>query len=332
MSFWVLGISEAMGLAAVALLGYMVGRWAEARWRNAVDGDREGDVGRAAEVAAHLERIADALRQSLASHHAQVLQFKRKLREVRELPGEQTWQILCDEAEMVLEPTMQLASQLSQAYDQLRQQSQELATFTARRSDALTGVAAPLALEEQIDFHLRCQQSNRHAFSIAILTLDARDANRQGKLDWERKLQNVAHLLQRSVRGNDFVARYGSEEFAVLLPNTELQGANQFGRRIRTLAVTHLGVTLSVGLAESDSEDDTKSLLGRADSALYSARTDGGNAQFFHGGTSIRRFPEVPADTLERPGPRAKKRKTIVSNRSEDTLDQLAEELIEVGV
>lgn len=332
MSFWGMGISEAMGLAAVALLGYIVGRWSEVRWRKGDDGDRAGEIGRAAEVAVHLEQIADALRQSLASHHAQVLQFKRKLREVRELPGEQTWQILCDEAELVLEPTMQLASHLSQAYDQLRHQSQELATFTAGRSDALTGVAAPLALEEQIEFHLRCQQSNRHAFSIAILTLDGRDANRQGKLDWERKLQNVAHLLQRSVRGSDFVARYGSEEFAVLLPNTELQGANQFGCRIRTLAVTHLGVSLSVGLAESHSEDDAKSLLSRADSALYSARTDGGNAQFYHSGTSIRQFQETSDDTTERPGPLAKKRKVTVSNRSEDTVDELAEELVEVGV
>lgn len=334
MDSWIVGISETMGLAAVALIGYLFGRRTRTEISDAERADRDREVERAAQIAGRLERIAEALRQSLANHHAQVLQFKRRLRQVRELPSDQSWEVLCNEAELVLVPTMALASQLSQAYDQLRQQSQALATFTAGRVDPLTGIATARALEEQIAFHLRCQQTNRNAFSIAMLTVDvsAPDAASQAELD--RTLQNVAHLLQRSVRGHDFLARYGSEEFAVLLPNTKLQGANRFAQRIRHLVASQLSLTVSIGLSESVDEDDVRSLLGRADSALYSARASGGDGQFSHTGAAIRSQDEVmiatASDSLSVPDSELPKI-YATSEQVDVSLDELSEALVEAS-
>jgi diguanylate cyclase (GGDEF)-like protein len=333
MDTWVVGISETMGLAAVALIGYLFGRRTRTDMSEGKRAERDREVERAAQIAGRLECIAESLRQSLANHHAQVLQFKRRLRQVREMPGEKSWQAMCDEAELVLIPTMELASELSQAYDQLRQQSQALATLTAVRVDPLTGAATARALEEQIAFHLRCQQSNRNAFSVAMLTVDVTSPETLSRPEQERMLQNVAHLLQRSVRGRDFLARYGSEEFAVLLPNTRLQGANHFAQRIRKLIDEQLNLTASIGLSESRSDDDAKSLLGRADSALYSARAAGGDTQFSHTGESIRSQAEIMVTPNEFAQVPATKRQNWneSSDEDEDPFDHLADVLVEAG-
>jgi diguanylate cyclase (GGDEF)-like protein len=334
MDTWVIGISETMGLAAVALIGYLFGRRTRTDIASGERAERDCEVERAAQIAARLECITESLRQSLANHHAQVLQFKRRLRQVRELPSEQSWQLMCDEAELVLVPTMSLASELSQAYDQLRQQSQALATFTAVRVDPLTGIATARALEEQIEFYLRCQQSNRNAFSVAMITVDDSELGSQTRSELDRMLRNVAHLLQRSVRGHDFLARYGSEEFAVLLPNTRLHGANHFAQRIRKLVSEQLRLTASIGLSESVTDDDARTLLGRADSALYSARAAGGNAQFSHTGEAIRSQTEIMAAP---PNESAQESATKRENWSEppqyveESFDQLAEVLVEAG-
>lgn len=332
MIVWIVGIGEEMGLAAVALIGYLFGRRSRTEMSASERADRDREIERAAQIAGRLESIADSLRQSLVNHHAQVLQFKRRLRQVRKLPGEQSWQMLCNEAELVLVPTMALASQLSQAYDQLRQQSQALATFTAGRVDRLTGLATARALEEQIDFHLRCQQSNRNAFSLAVLTVDVSAPSGHPRPELDRTLQNVARLLQRSVRGHDFLARYGSDEFAILLPNTRLPGTNHFAERIRKLIDKQLNLTASVGMAESVSEDDAKSLLSRADSALYSARASGGNGQFSHTGDAIRSQAEIMVAAAGDPAAESRPPSSIgTSRRIEDSLDNLTEVLVEAS-
>jgi diguanylate cyclase len=229
---------------------------------------------------------------------------------------------------------MALASQLSQAYDELRKQSLALSSFTVGRVDALTGIATSQAFDEQVAFHLKCQQSNNHSFSIAMLTVDLPAIDQQSRFETGRSLQNVAHLLQSSVRGHDFVARYGSEEFAVLLANTKLEGSNQFATRIRGLVKDQVGLSLSIGLAESRPDDEAKSLMARADSALYSARAGGGDRQYSHNGAAIRPHTEFLADT-------AKNLSTANSaghgtdDRSteevEVSLDQLANVLVEAG-
>lgn len=330
MSILIIGITEAMGLAAVALIGYVFGR----RTRSKLDAAKSHpEIERAAQIAGRLERIAESLRQALASHHAQVLHFKRKLRQARELQGDDSWQAMCLEAESVLAPTVALTSQLSQAYDELRKQSLALASFTVGRVDSATGIATARAFDEQVAFHLRCQQTNQHAFSVAMITLDLPSIDLASRTETVRSLQNVAHLLQSAVRGHDFVARYGTEEFAVLLANTRMQGSNQFAARIRKLVSDQVGLTLSIGLAESTAADDVKSLMARADSALYSARAGGGDQQFSHTGEAIvRPHEEGHTDrTASFPSVSQSNGKLRSEEEVEDSLDELADVLVEAG-
>jgi hypothetical protein len=107
------------------------------------------------------------------------------------------------------------------------------------------------------------------------------------------------------MRDSDFVARYGDEELVVVMHQTKLSGACIFADRLRNWVVERLSATISCGIAEYQMNDDKRSLLGRADSAFYSAKAAGGNCQFVHSGRHIREFrgsdSPRPADVVQSP-------------------------------
>jgi two-component system, cell cycle response regulator len=100
-------------------------------------------------------------------------------------------------------------------------------------------------------------------------------------------LKQVARVIQSCVRGNDLAARYGGEEFCVLLPDSDADRARQAAERLRqSIAGTpteyegkSLAVTVSLGVAQYDSLRDVsgKSLIDRADKALYQSKQEGRN-------------------------------------------------------
>jgi diguanylate cyclase (GGDEF)-like protein len=190
----------------------------------------------------------------------------------------------------MLGPTMQLAHQLSNAYDKIRQQSDALETFTQGRTDPLTGVGNGRALEQQLRVLLSGAYRGNPAFSVALLSLD-----RGGSSVEERSMASMLPLLPKlasairsCMRESDFVARYGDDEFVVVMPQTTLVGARVFANRVRKRAAEELSRTVCCGLTEVQANDDARILLGRADSALYSAKAAGPNRLFVHTGNHIR--------------------------------------------
>lgn len=97
-------------------------------------------------------------------------------------------------------------------------------------------------------------------------------------------LQTVANLLKTQVRDTDIPARFGGEEFVVILPETSGEGAQVFGERFReavaesTTPELPRQVTISIGLATyPDDADSIQTLIGAADSAMYEAKQRGRN-------------------------------------------------------
>lgn len=99
-------------------------------------------------------------------------------------------------------------------------------------------------------------------------------------------LQAVSKVLSSSIRKADFVGRYGGEEFAILLPNTDAAGALFFCETVRKKiaetkvksANSTVSVTMSFGISESSNFDETASdWLSRSDAALYKAKEGGRN-------------------------------------------------------
>ncbi|MEM6329293.1 MAG: GGDEF domain-containing protein, partial [Planctomycetota bacterium] len=281
---WKIGVSGAFALSAVALLGYLFGR---SQHRSPSDAPAIGsdEVQRATRIARQLEQIADHLRQDLARHRNQVERFKAQLRRAEGRPGPESWADLRDEAEAMVAPTLELVSQLSTAYDKIRQQSQSLANFTGGRTDPLTGLANGRSLEEHLETLLKARHSGGDDLAVVVVSLDDQAGERA---DRDKRVQRLGQHLALALRGDDFAARYGVDDFVVVLPSTAMGGAAVFGTRLRKTIEQKLGESISCGLAESMPADTPKSLLARADSAAYSARAAGAGQQFMHTGAAIR--------------------------------------------
>lgn len=288
-SHWA-GLPVTAALAAVALLGYMFGTRSRSKAVAAVDDRRQHELERAARIAWQLESIATALRHDLVSHHSQVAAFKRKLNDAQQSGDDATWDRLCHEAEEMLGPTMQLAHQLSHAYDQIRQQSDALQTFTQGRTDPLTGAGNGRALEQMLRVLLNSAARGHTEFAVAIVSLDRDPAAAPGRPRASAMplLPKLAGIIRACMRDTDFVARYGDEEFVVVLPQTTLPGASVFGKRLMNRVADGLSTTVCLGIAEVTGRDDARALLARADSALYSAKAAGPNRLFLHTGANIR--------------------------------------------
>ncbi len=285
-----------VALAAVATLGYLVGRRSNpARDDLAARGKRE--LERAQAVARELERISWTVRRNLARHHAALNRFKQRVDELDAKGREAAWAELCREADDVLAPTLRLANEISSAYDMIRQQTNHLMTFTEVRTDPLTGVCNRRGLDDALATQFAMAERYRAEFSVAIFDLDhfKRINDKQGHLEGDRLLQQAAALLGDTARRTDVVARYGGEEFVVVMPETNLAQAAAFAERFRTRVEEDLPLTVSGGTASALDGDTPDSLLGRADGALYAAKSAGRNRVLRHDGRQIESIWEEEA-------------------------------------
>lgn len=129
-------------------------------------------------------------------------------------------------------------------------------------------------------------------FFVAIADIDhfKQVNDRWGHLAGDRVLVSVARTLLSASRSLDVVARWGGEEFAILLACTDAEGARMALERRRNLvAGTHtrngeqdLQVTISVGAAAADPDEPAEATIARADAALYEAKAGGRNRVVVH--------------------------------------------------
>ncbi|MGB8986186.1 MAG: diguanylate cyclase [Candidatus Sulfotelmatobacter sp.] len=153
--------------------------------------------------------------------------------------------------------------------------------------DALTGLYNRRYLEEVLDRETR--RAGRAGQSMGILMLDLDHFKRfndtYGHDAGDAVLRETAAFLLKNVRAEDFVCRYGGEEFVVILPTADLEGSTARGEKLRSkmreLSIMHQGkslgmVTLSVGVAAFPAHAmSPKELMAAADAALYEAKRGG---------------------------------------------------------
>ena len=107
----------------------------------------------------------------------------------------------------MLKPTLKLAAQFAAAYDEIRQQSNNLMTFTEVRTDPLTGVSNRRALDETLESMFAMMHRYEQPFSVVIVDIDyfKQINDEQGHLYGDRMLKAVARLLDDNVRDTDMV-------------------------------------------------------------------------------------------------------------------------------
>lgn len=281
------GIPVTMALAVVATIGYLVGRW---RRSNSPINTSSDELRRAFDIARSLEGVVDSLRRDLATHYSEVERFKDELRQASNLDDEASWRALRGEAERVLTPTLRLAGQVANAYDQIRRQSQAISNFSGGRTDPLTGLSNHRALDEILEMELSGHEASQGELCIAVLSLasGASGGSAEARREQQERMVRAAELLKSQLRDRDLAARYGTDEFVVVMPYTRLFGASVLGRRLRENLAQQGGMVANCGLAQSRGGDSPKSLLARADSALYSARAAGEGLQYIHTGQVVK--------------------------------------------
>jgi diguanylate cyclase (GGDEF)-like protein len=151
------------------------------------------------------------------------------------------------------------------------------------RRDALTGLLNRRAMHAALDQHARQRRRAADTFSVLMIDVDHfKDVNdRHGHEAGDHALMHISRLMAQALRTQDRLARFGGEEFLVLLPASNLARALAEAESLRLqvrsqpLELGELSVPLSVsiGVAEwSGASEDLSRLLARADDALYRAK------------------------------------------------------------
>ncbi|MBU0547406.1 MAG: diguanylate cyclase [Candidatus Omnitrophica bacterium] len=156
-----------------------------------------------------------------------------------------------------------------------RKYYQDIATM-----DGLTGVYNHRHFHEMLDWHISHLNRSPQAFSMFIIDIDdfKKYNDTKGHVEGDKILHNFAQLLVSSTRDIDMVFRYGGEEFAIILSQTDQWGAQKVAERLLTIVRSRMPVTMSMGLASFPMNAQIKSdLVMRADKALYRAKATGKN-------------------------------------------------------
>ena len=156
-------------------------------------------------------------------------------------------------------------------------------------TDALTELPNRRQLDETLARAIAHAVRSSEPLSIAVIDIDHFKSvnDDHGHLVGDDLLRVMGKILKQSCRESDFCARFGGEEFVVVLVDAGLAGATTLIERLRTVVEKKLFVSLqgsvkvdrtaSFGLAELRPGETPKSLIERADEALYAAKRGGRN-------------------------------------------------------
>ncbi|MBI5040660.1 MAG: GGDEF domain-containing protein, partial [Gammaproteobacteria bacterium] len=195
------------------------------------------------------------------------------------------------ETHQMLTSNRQLEKQLERTnheLDDLRSQLEEARHEAS--TDALTGLANRKAFDTALQEQTELARETGCELCLIMADIDhfKHFNDNHGHLIGDKLLRFVSNILKDSLKGQDLVARFGGEEFAILLPNTPLRGALAVAESLRARVQSQRlrrtdtqqpigGVTLSLGIANFKASDAPESLIARADSALYQSKRLGRN-------------------------------------------------------
>ncbi|MBZ0165588.1 MAG: diguanylate cyclase [Candidatus Omnitrophica bacterium] len=150
-------------------------------------------------------------------------------------------------------------------------------------TDPITQIFNYRLFSQSLDHQIARQKREKTELAIFMMDLDSFKSYNDtfGHLEGDELLKNLGHILKENLRETDIVCRYAGDEFCVVLPDTNKEGAMKAAQKV----VTGVGsfphfkrpVTISIGIAMYESELDKKAFIKRADAALYDAKHSGKN-------------------------------------------------------
>jgi diguanylate cyclase len=226
-----------------------------------------------------------------------ILEQSRRLEEITRLDDiKRLKQALLVEVEQLQAAVREKETRDSQTIERLSRQVTTLNSElqTARNEserDGLTGVLNRRAFDRRINDLV--SRNTMRPQDVALLMVDIDDFKQindtYGHQAGDRVLLSMANKFRQVVRGDDLIARYGGEEFAIILPGASLRNGIKKGKQICEVVASAryllegmpseeaLSLTLSIGVSACKKGDSAAALIGRADKALYLAKSSGKN-------------------------------------------------------
>jgi len=165
-----------------------------------------------------------------------------------------------------------LAIENAQLYEELR---------IASNTDALTGTWDHGYFQDRLTQMLAERASSKEPLSLLMLDIDNFKYynDTYGHLTGDKVLRELARAMKKSARADDYVCRYGGEEFAIILPGFKKEEAYNAAERLRAAVEKSANrLTISLGIAAFPQDAKSKNeLIAKADSALYEAKRSGKN-------------------------------------------------------
>lgn len=190
----------------------------------------------------------------------------------------------------IVNDTQHLEKEVVRTSEEVRLLKEELErTTTIAKTDELTNIPNRRGFNEIIKTLSQNAQEQQASFAIILLDLDHfKQVNDTfGHLIGDSVLRYIAKLLHKETKGQDSIARFGGEEFVVLLPDTQYDAAIRVANNIRTKINARplqiktnqqtLSLSISAGVAMYQMGEDLDKLFHRVDQCLYKAKTSGRN-------------------------------------------------------
>ncbi len=183
-----------------------------------------------------------------------------------------------------------IAQSFNLLIEEIEEQKQSLHELSL--TDGLTGIANRRSLDEHLSNEINTAIENNSPLSILMMDIDCFKSfnDHYGHLSGDDCLRDIANAFKNSsLRKKDFIARFGGEEFVIILPNTNAEGSEKIAsamlKVVSSLKITHEWnsaspyVTMSIGVANFDPKQpiSDEALLNQADKALYEAKDQGKN-------------------------------------------------------
>ncbi len=215
-----------------------------------------------------------------AAYHLRIIHLHRREQQLALLVSSQTSELQKQTAAL-----QQLVIEKTQLATLLRQQSEALAIQA--NHDGLTGLANRRAFDERLSEEFARAQRLHHSLCLVMLDIDffKRINDQWSHGAGDQVLKRVADILTHAVSEVDLAARWGGEEFVLLLPEASLQQGLEVAEKLRqTLVATDfsdialgLKVTASFGVVDNSGYIHYEKMLSKVDSLLYQAKKQGRN-------------------------------------------------------
>jgi len=156
--------------------------------------------------------------------------------------------------------------------------------YEAATHDEKTGLYNNKFFENMLDIEIEKAKREQENLSLFIIDIDffKKVNDTYGHMKADELLARLAQVLMKQIRKSDIAARFGGEEFFVLLPETNLDKAKKLTSRLKiaiksdSILKKH-GITVSGGITQFKKNDTKKKLKERVDKALYQAKEQGRN-------------------------------------------------------